>query len=76
MDGERPGFRTSDGPPMFMLRFGTDPTTAIFPIAGLVTAALYWWLATRRRGGVGPRVTANIKQNTTNAGFFKGRRVK
>jgi hypothetical protein len=44
----------TENPLVFMLRFGTDPTTAIFPAAGLVTAALYWWLATRRRNGVGP----------------------
>jgi len=27
-----------------------DPFTAIFPLAGLMTAGLYWWLGTRRRG--------------------------
>ena len=39
----------TENPFVFMLRFGADPTTAIYPIAGLVTAALYWWLTTRRR---------------------------
>jgi hypothetical protein len=39
----------TENPLAFMLRFGADPTTAIYPVAGLVTAALYWWLATRRR---------------------------
>lgn len=40
----------TENPVVFMLRFAADPTTAIYPVAGLVTAALYWWLATRRRG--------------------------
>ena len=26
-----------------------DPLTAVFPLAGLVTAGLYWWLGTWRR---------------------------
>jgi hypothetical protein len=42
------------GPPTesfwtFLLRWTADPLTAIFPVAGLVTAGLYWWLGTRRR---------------------------
>lgn len=42
------------GPPIesfvvFLLRSATDPMTAICPAAGLVTAALYWWLGTWRR---------------------------
>jgi hypothetical protein len=41
----------TENPLAFMLRFGTDPITALFPVAGLVTATLYWWLAMRRRGG-------------------------
>jgi hypothetical protein len=50
------------GPPVenpitFMLRFGSDWTAPIFPIAGLVTAALYWWLATRCRSRVAPGST-------------------
>jgi hypothetical protein len=41
------------GPPTenfvtFFLRWNTDPMTAIFPLAGLVTAGLYWWLGTWR----------------------------
>jgi len=41
------------GPPTesffsFFPRWAADPTTAIFPLAGLVTAGLYWWLGTRR----------------------------
>jgi hypothetical protein len=32
----------------FFLRWSTDPLTAIFPVAGLVTAGTYWWLGTRR----------------------------
>jgi len=39
----------TENPLVFMLRFGADPTTAIYPVAGLVTAGLYWWLTTRRR---------------------------
>jgi hypothetical protein len=31
----------TETPLAFMLRFGADPTTAIYPVAGLVTAALY-----------------------------------
>jgi len=26
-----------------------DPLNAVFPLAGLITAALYWWLGTRRQ---------------------------
>jgi hypothetical protein len=39
----------TENPLAFMLRFGADPTTAIYPVAGLVTAGLYWWLVKRRR---------------------------
>jgi hypothetical protein len=44
---------TDSGPPTesflaFFLRWAADPFTAIFPLAGLVTSGLYWWLATRR----------------------------
>ena len=46
----------TENPLMFMLRFGADPTTAIYPVAGLVTAGLYWWLTTRRR--VAPHFTS------------------
>ena len=43
------------GPPtesfwMFFVGWTADPLTAIYPPAGLITAAAYWWLATRRRG--------------------------
>ena len=43
------------GPPIenfltFLVRSTADPFTAIFPLAGLMTAGLYWWLVTRRRG--------------------------
>jgi hypothetical protein len=48
----------TENPLVFMLRFGADPTTLIFPVAGLVTAALYWWLLTRRRGRAAPDVTS------------------
>jgi hypothetical protein len=41
------------GPPtenvaVFFLRSMTDPVMAIVPLAGLVTASLYWWLGTWR----------------------------
>jgi hypothetical protein len=40
------------GPPVesfltFLVRW-IDPSMLFFPVAGLVTAALYWWLGTRR----------------------------
>jgi hypothetical protein len=43
-----------DGPPIesflsFFVRWTADPTTVLFPPAGLITAALYWWLETWRR---------------------------
>ena len=42
------------GPPTesflaFFVRWAADPMTAMFPLAGLITAGLYWWLVTRRR---------------------------
>jgi hypothetical protein len=42
------------GPPTesfvtFFLRWIADPFVAVFPLAGLMTSGLYWWLATRRR---------------------------
>jgi hypothetical protein len=50
------------GPPtenflVFLWRWTADPMTAMFPVAGLVTAGLYWWLGTRHRGGVTPNFT-------------------
>jgi hypothetical protein len=43
------------GPPtesfvVFFVRWAADPTAAMYPPAGLVTAGLYWWLGTWRRG--------------------------
>ena len=43
------------GPPtesflVFGVRWVADPITAMFPLAGLTTAGLYWWLPTLRRG--------------------------
>jgi hypothetical protein len=43
---------TDSGPPdepffTFFVRFSADPLTAVFPLAGLLTAALYWWLGAR-----------------------------
>ena len=47
------------GPPIesfgtFFLRWAADPMTALYPLAGLVTAGLYWWLATRQRSSRSP----------------------
>jgi hypothetical protein len=47
------------GPPtenffVFFVRWAADPFTAVYPVAGLVTAGFYWWLGTWRRGGVVP----------------------
>lgn len=44
------------GPPTesfleFFVRRTADPLTAIYPLAGLITAGLYWWLGTRRQHG-------------------------
>ena len=46
---------TDSGPPTesflaFLVRWAADPFNAIFPLAGLITAGLYWWLGTWRRG--------------------------
>jgi len=48
------------GPPTerfltFFLRWAADPFTAMYPLAGLMTSGLYWWLATRRRGRPSPQ---------------------
>jgi hypothetical protein len=32
----------------FFVRWAADPFNAIYPLAGLITAGLYWWLGTRR----------------------------
>lgn len=42
------------GPPAesfstFAMHWTADPVTAVFPLAGLITAWLYWWLGTRQR---------------------------
>ena len=49
------GSGPDSGPPTesflsFFVRWAADPWTAIFPLAGLITAALYWRLGTWRRG--------------------------
>ncbi len=46
---------TDSGPPTegfleFFVRWTADPLTAVYPLAGLITAGLYWWLGTWRRG--------------------------
>jgi hypothetical protein len=43
------------GPPTesyleFFVRWAADPLRAIYPLAGVITAGLYWWLGTWRRG--------------------------
>ena len=48
------GSGPDSGPPtesfwVFFLRGLADPMTAMVPIAGLVTAGLYWWIGTWRR---------------------------
>jgi hypothetical protein len=35
---------------VFFLRWAADPFTALFPLTGLITAGLYWWLGKRRTG--------------------------
>jgi len=35
---------------VLFVRWTADPLTAMFPLAGLITAGLYWWLVTQRRG--------------------------
>jgi hypothetical protein len=47
--------RSDSGPPtesflVFFVRWAADPLTAVFPLAGLITAWLYWWLVTQRHG--------------------------
>lgn len=49
------GSGPDSGPPVesflsFSVRWAADPLTAIYPLAGLMTAGLYWWLGTWRRG--------------------------
>ena len=34
---------------VFFVRWAADPMTAMFPLAGLIMAGLYWWLAGTRR---------------------------
>ena len=49
------GSGPDSGPPtesflVFFVRWAADPLTTIFPLAGLITAGLYWWLGKWRRG--------------------------
>jgi hypothetical protein len=39
---------------VFFLRWAADPITALFPLAGLITAGLYWWLGKQRTGPLMP----------------------
>lgn len=59
------GSGPDSGPPIesfwvFFLRWAADPLTAIFPLAGLVTAGLYWWLGTWRRVSRLPNFTSPL----------------
>jgi hypothetical protein len=52
------------GPPTeslltFFPRWAGDPFMLFFPIAGLVTAALYWWIGTWRLRAAGLAATRN-----------------
>lgn len=54
------GSGPDSGPPTesflaFFLRWAADPITALYPLAGLITAGLYWWLGTWRRDRVAAR---------------------
>jgi len=47
------GSGPDSGPPTesfftFFMRWAADPFVAVFPVAGLITAGLYWWLAAWR----------------------------
>jgi hypothetical protein len=49
------GSGPDSGPPIesflsFAVRWAADPLTAVYPLAGLMTAGLYWWLGTVRYG--------------------------
>jgi hypothetical protein len=53
------GSGPDSGPPtesflVFFVRWAADPMTAMVPLAGLITAGLYWWLVTQRRGRPAP----------------------
>jgi hypothetical protein len=53
----------NSGPPdehffAFLARWAADPLAAMYPLAGLITAAAYWWLTTRR-GGAPPAQRAH-----------------
>jgi hypothetical protein len=57
------------GPPTesfltFFVRWAADPFTAIYPLAGLMTAGLYWWLATRRIGRPSPQFSGGDRHET------------
>jgi len=49
------GSGADSGPPtepfwVFFPRWAADPLMLVFPVAGLLTAGLYWWLAKWRHG--------------------------
>jgi hypothetical protein len=49
------GSGPDSGPPTesfltFAVRWAADPLNLVYPLAGLITSAAYWWLATRRHG--------------------------
>jgi hypothetical protein len=44
---------------VFFPRWATEPFMLFFPVAGLVTAAVYWWLGTRRHSRAATLATNN-----------------
>jgi hypothetical protein len=60
------------GPPtesflVFFVRWAADPLTAVYPVAGLVTAGFYWWLGTWRRGRVAPDQARSLNASARKA---------
>ncbi|THD59952.1 MAG: hypothetical protein E7813_23515 [Bradyrhizobium sp.] len=60
------GSGPDSGPPTetflaFFLRWAADPITVLYPLAGLITAGLYWWLGTWRRDRAAARRTAIVR---------------
>ena len=39
---------------VYLRLWAADPVTALFPLAGLITAGLYWWLGKQRTGPLMP----------------------
>ncbi len=51
----------TENPLLFLVRWAADPLTAIYPVAGLMTAGFYWWLGTWRHGRVAARSAPPVK---------------